>query len=87
MARQVSPERKTVYYVGLILMAIGGLMFASTFLTVVLHIGDFGFDPKGAMLRAFGGMALLIIGGIVSGIGARRAGGFRCDFGPGEGQR
>jgi len=77
MGRKISEERKTAYYFGMVLMIIGGLLFASTFLTAVMDIGDFpDFDEfdahaKSAAIRAFGGMALLIIGGIIRGVGAR----------------
>jgi hypothetical protein len=39
-----------------------------------MHFGDFSnfeSNAKSNMLRAFGGMALLIVGGIIRGIGAR----------------
>ncbi len=74
MTRQISEERKTTYYIGTALMVIGGLSFASTFVTFFMHFGDFSnftANAKSDGLRAFGGMFLLIIGGIVRGIGAR----------------
>jgi hypothetical protein len=72
--REISPERKTLYYVGMTVSIIGLLMFASTFVTFIANIGNFNnFDDqvKSAALRAFGGMALLIIGGAMSNIGKR----------------
>ena len=74
MSRKISEERKTAYYVGMALMILGGILFASTFVTFIAHFGDFSnFESraKSDAMRAFGGMALLIIGGIVRGIGAR----------------
>ena len=74
MGRQISEERKTAYYVGIGLMALGGLLFASTFVTAALNFGNFSnFDAnaKSGMLRAFGGMALIVVGAIIRGIGAR----------------
>lgn len=74
MGKKISGERKTAYYFGMVLMIIGGLLVASTFVTFAIHFGDFSdFDAhaKSDMIRAFGGMALLIIGGIIRGIGAR----------------
>jgi hypothetical protein len=74
MAKQISEERKTAYYLGMVLMVIGGLMFFSVFITAAMNFGDFGnFESKvqSSAVRAIGGMALLIIGGIIRGIGAR----------------
>ncbi|MDD5706843.1 MAG: zinc ribbon domain-containing protein [Kiritimatiellae bacterium] len=74
MTREISEQRKTVYYLGIVLMALGGILFATTFVTFAMHFGDssnFVSNAKSGMFRAFGGMALLIIGGIVRGIGAR----------------
>lgn len=73
MAKQISNGRKTAYYVGIGLMILGGLLFASTFVTFILNFGSFdNFEVRAisGMLRAFGGMVLLVIGGILRGIGA-----------------
>jgi hypothetical protein len=56
------------------LQILGGLLFASTFVTFLMHFGDFadfGARARSDGFRAFGGLALLIIGGITRGIGAR----------------
>lgn len=74
MTRHISGERKTAYYLGMGLMIVGGLLFASTAVTFAINFGDFSnFDAnvKSDMLRAGGGMALLIVGGFIRGIGAR----------------
>jgi len=74
MPRHISEERKTAYYVGMGLQVLGGLLFASTFVTFLMHFGDFtNFEARAKSdgFRAFGGMALLIVGGIVRGVGAR----------------
>jgi hypothetical protein len=74
MTKQISEERKAAYYLGMGLMILGGLLFASTFVTFVMHFGDFSdfeSNTKSGMFRAFAGMALLAIGGTVRGIGAR----------------
>ena len=74
MPRHISDERKTAYYVGMGLQVLGGLLFASTFVTFLMHFGDFtNFEDRAKSdgFRAFGGMALLIIGGIIRGIGAK----------------
>jgi hypothetical protein len=73
MKQPISEERKTAYYIGTALQVIGGLLFASVFITFALHFGDFSnfeSNAKSSMFRAFGGMGLLIVGGIIKGIGA-----------------
>ena len=63
MTKQISEERKTAYYAGMGMMILGGILFASTFVTFAMHFGDFSnfeANAKSGMFRAFGGMALLI---------------------------
>jgi hypothetical protein len=74
MAKQISSERKTAYYLGTVLMVIGGLLFFSVFVTAAMNFGDFSnFDvnAKSSMFRAIGGMALLFVGGIIRSVGAQ----------------
>ena len=74
MARRISDERKTAYYIGMALMGVGLLLFASTFVSFASNFGDFtDFESrsKSNMFRAFGGMALIFVGGVVRSIGAR----------------
>lgn len=74
MSKQISSERKAAYYVGMILMVIGGLLFFSVFITGIMRFGDFSNfegNAKSTMFRAVIGMAILFIGGLVKGIGAR----------------
>jgi hypothetical protein len=78
MGRKISEERKTIYYVGMGLMVMGGLLFASTFVVFIAHFGDFSnFEgrAKSQAAMAFSGMALLMIGGFVRNLGARGAAG------------
>ncbi len=74
MSRQISRGRKTTYYLGVVLMIIGGLMFASVFVTLAMLAGR-DSDPEtiigSFLLRAFGGMALLAAGGAIRAVGAR----------------
>ena len=87
MTKQISSERKTAYYIGTALMILGGLLFASTFVTFIMHFGDFSnFDSqaKSGMMRAFGGMALLVIGAIIRGIGALGIAGSGVKLDPGQ---
>lgn len=74
MGREISGERKTAYYVGTGLMVVGGILFASTFVTFAMSFGDFSnfeSNAQSGMLRAFGGVALLFLGGAIRGVGAR----------------
>jgi hypothetical protein len=74
MPRHISDERKTAYYVGIGLQILGALLFASTFVTFLMRFGDFtDFEARARSegFRAFGGMALLIVGAIIRGIGAK----------------
>jgi len=74
MTMQISSERKFAFYFGTGLMITGGLLFASTFVTFAMNVGEFNHFESRAQsgaFRAFIGMALLISGGIVRGIGAR----------------
>jgi len=74
MPRQISDERKVAYYVGMGLLILGGLLFASTFVTFLMHFGDFdNFEARAKSMgfRAFGGMVLVIIGAIIQGIAAK----------------
>jgi hypothetical protein len=74
MSDQISEERSAAYYIGGIMMVVGVLSFFSVFITGAMHFGDFSnFEERGRseMLRAFGGMGLIVLGGIIRGIGAR----------------
>lgn len=74
MTKMISEERKNAYYIGMVLMVIGGLMFFSVFITGAMNFGDFSnFEAhaRSSILRAIVGMALFTVGGIIRGIGAR----------------
>lgn len=74
MARKISEERKGAYYLGMVLMILGFILFASVFVTFFMTFGDFSNFPanaKSSMLRAFLGMALIIAGQFIRMIGAR----------------
>ncbi|MEO6708688.1 MAG: zinc ribbon domain-containing protein, partial [Planctomycetota bacterium] len=74
MTSQISEGRKTRYYFGLALMIIGALLFFSNFVVIALNFGDFSdfkASSQNFMLRAFGGMGLLIVGGILRSVGSR----------------
>jgi hypothetical protein len=87
MTREISEERRTAYYVGTGLTIFGGLLFASTFATFAMHFGDFSnfaADAKSTMIRAFGGMALMIAGSFIRSIGARGLAGSGVVLDPGR---
>jgi len=87
MSRQISEERKAIFYIGTILMVVGGLLFLSTFVTSILSFGDFSnFESRArsAGVRAFGGMILLMIGGAIRGVGARGLAGSGVVLDPGK---
>lgn len=72
--RQIPPERKALYYGGLLVVCAGFLLFISTFITGLTNFGDFNDFPgqvKSDGFRAFGGMLLIIVGSALSRIGAR----------------
>jgi hypothetical protein len=74
MTKQISEERKSAYYAGTVLMIIGGILFASTFVSFATNFGNFqNFESRASsnMLRGICGMALLVAGSIIRGIGAR----------------
>jgi hypothetical protein len=87
MTERISEGRKAAYYVGCGLIVVGVLSFASVFLTAAMHFGDFSHfasDARSNMLRAFGGMALIVVGGIIRGIGARGLAGSGAVLDPGR---
>jgi hypothetical protein len=77
MTQQISEERKMAYYLGMLLMVIGGLLFFSVFITGVRNFGNLGnvsnfaSNAQSSMFRAIFGMALMFVGGIMRGVGAR----------------
>lgn len=92
--RNLSTERKAMYYVGMGLMVLGFLLFISTFISAALSFGDFndfGTRTRSMMVRAVGGMVLLVVGAGLRNVGARGAAGsgvvldperFRSDLEP-----
>jgi len=74
MGKQISENRKAAFYIGMGLMAVGFISFFSVFVTFIFNFGDFSnfeSDTKSSMIRAFGGVALISVGGLLRGIGAR----------------
>ena len=77
MSRKISGSRKIAYYTGGIIALLGVISFGSVFVSAIANQGNFPSDSqeKSMMTRAFGGMALIVIGGVITGIGARGAAG------------
>lgn len=70
----ISPGRQFTYYLGLVMMAVGLIMFLSTFVVAISNFGNFSnfeSNAKTSGFLAIGGMALMIIGGFVKSVGAR----------------
>lgn len=93
MSRQISSERKGAYYIGMAMIILGVLLFASNFIFVPMSIGN-GSGPAaaksvmvGMVGRALGGMALIVIGGIVRGVGARGLSGSGMVLNPQQARR
>ena len=74
MSQDISPERQTAYYAGMILTVIGVLLFLSVFVTAAMNFGnpsDFGGQARSSMFRAISGMVLIVVGQLIRTIGAR----------------
>ena len=71
--RDISEQRKALYYLGMILIVIGLLTFVSVFVTGLMNFGDFSDfhgQAKSSGIRALLGMAMIFIGGILRVVGA-----------------
>ena len=71
--KQISKQRKTLYYTGLVLMGIGLVCFLSVFVNGFLTFSRPSFDMEGPGFMVWGlvGFVLILAGGILRGIGAR----------------
>jgi len=70
--RNVSEGRRSIYMVGQVLVVVGMLTFGSVFVTFAMDFGrfdNFVGRAQSFAMRAFGGMALMIVGGALAGIG------------------
>ncbi len=76
--RRIPAERKALYYFGMVLSVAGFLTFASVFVTGIMNFGnfnDFHARARNEGIRALVGMGLIMVGAVVSNIGARGAAG------------
>ena len=88
--RNISPERQSLYYFGMILAGIGFLLFLSTFLSFISHFGDFtDFDgqAKSGGMRAFGGVICIGIGQFIMRLGRSGVAGSGLKLDPQEARR
>jgi hypothetical protein len=76
--REISDDRKAIYYTGMTFTVVGMLSFFSVFVTGCMHFGNFeNFEERSRsdMTRGLGGMALMIFGGFLMNIGRHGAAG------------
>ncbi|MDG3007184.1 zinc ribbon domain-containing protein [Paludisphaera mucosa] len=88
--RNIPPERKALFYAGLAVGLVGALLFASTFYSFAANFGDFddfAGRARSMMFRAFGGMGLMIGGGVVLGVAARGLAGAGLHLDPEQARR
>ena len=74
MSKNISNERKALFYWGTGLMVLGALLFFSVFVTFALNFSDLSQmdeQMRSGALRAVGGMALLLVGAALRRVGAR----------------
>ena len=83
--RQLSSKRKAAYYGGMALTGLGLILFCSIFVQAA-SVG-FSAGDKIPFGRAFGGMALAVIGGILMGLGQRGIAGSGLKLDPEEARK
>lgn len=72
--KRIPPQRQSLDYAGMAVSGIGLLLFLSTFVTFIANFGNFNNfvgQAQSSAARAFGGMVMLVLGGVMMGIGAR----------------
>lgn len=74
MSKEISKNRKTLYYVGNGITVIGFLLFLSTFFVAFLNPYAM-FGSSNPMANSFIGFIMIIIGQFISNLGARGAAG------------
>ena len=88
--RQIPPERKTIFYIGMAIGVIGFISFISTFFSAASSFGDFtNFEQRGRSMstRAVIGMVMMIAGGIMVNIGRMGLAGSGIKLDPEETRR
>lgn len=74
--QQIPGERRAIYYVGLVLVIAGFLLFFSIFISAGMAMSSSGMmapdiNPGGFAVRAIAGMGLAILGAFLMNIGSR----------------
>ncbi len=90
MTKQISTGRKASYYIGMVMIVAGFLVFASNFLIIgssVANPSQASAAPVGFMARALGGMALIVVGAFVRRMGARGLAGSGVVLNPSQARR
>lgn len=88
--RQIPPERKLLYYIGMAVGVIGFLCFISVFISAALHFGDFSnFEQRArsGIARAVLGMMMIIAGAFLARIGGMGMAGSGIKLDPEEARR
>jgi len=88
--RQIPPERKLLYYIGMAVGVIGFLCFISVFISAALHFGDFNnFEQRArsGIARAVLGMMMIIAGAFLARIGGMGMAGSGIKLDPEEARR
>jgi len=87
---EIPPERKLLYYLGLGLVILGVLVFGSVFFTSIFAMGNIGqFDRlfQSVGLRAFAGIAMIVVGRVLMSLGVRGAAGAGLILDPRQARR
>src|SRR4051812_25292335 len=88
--RQIPPERKAIFYIGMTVAVIGFLCFISVFFSAALSFGDFSnFKQRGRSMgmRAVVGMVMMIGGSLIAAIGRTGLAGSGVKLDPEEARR
>jgi hypothetical protein len=88
--RQIPSQRKSLYYVGMAVTAVGFLTFISVFISTALHFGDFSnFQQRSRFmaLRAIIGMIMMIGGNLLMRTGRMGLAGSGLKLDPEEARR
>lgn len=74
---EISPQRKQIYNLGLVLIIVGFLFFFSFFIFIALGMADIAisFPPVGVFLAPMIGMFMMVAGKALRTLGARGAAG------------
>ena len=76
--RDISSDRKAIYYTGMGCIALGALLFFSTFVSACNNFGNFdNFEGRAQSMMglSLGGMALIVAGGFLMNLGRHGAAG------------